>query len=151
MFEPAVLQRSHDLTKMSQLWNKQMSNQVQEMYVPGSQNGFSVLNGGTAEENPSTIQGRVPGWKQVGQTFVASDSKVDTQDFDKLVSTALHQGIVSNPFCNGDGIGLRMFKSPYIMIICLKQCLQMPTTMFDHHNVIQCNDSIKLIIVSIFS
>lgn len=104
MFEPAVLQRSHDLTKMSQLWNKQMSNQVQEMYVPGSQNGFSVLNGGTAEENPSTIQGRVPGWKQVGQTFVASDSKVDTQDFDKLVSTALHQGIVSNPFRNGDGI-----------------------------------------------
>jgi hypothetical protein len=92
MFEPAVLQQSHDFTKMSQLWNKQMSNQLQEMYVPGSQNGFSVLNGGTAEENPSTIQGRVPGWKQVGQTFVASDSKVDTQDFDKLVSNSFASG-----------------------------------------------------------
>jgi len=89
---------------MSLLWNKQMSNQLQEMYVPGSQNGFSVLNGGTAEENPSTIQGRVPGWKQVGQTFVASDSKVDTQDFDKLLSTALHQDNISNPFRNADGI-----------------------------------------------
>ncbi len=56
-----------------------------EVYVPGSQNGFSVPNGGTAEENPSFIQGRVQGWKQVGQTFVASDSKFGTRDFNKLV------------------------------------------------------------------
>ncbi len=126
MFEPAVLQQSHNLTKMSQLWNKQMSNRVQEMYVPGSQNECSVLNGGTAEENPSTIQGRVPVWKQVGQTFVASDSKVDTKILIKLFLQLCIRALYQIHFAMEMELRLRMFKSSYIMSICLKQCLQMP-------------------------
>ncbi len=130
-----------------------------EVYVPGSQNGFSAPNGGKAEENLSTIQGRVQGWKQVGQTFIASDYKVGTQDFEKLVSTALHQDIVSNPFRNGDGIEaedvqkfLHYGHLPKAMFADAKSLkMSMPTTMFDRHNVIQCNQSIISMIVSTFS
>jgi hypothetical protein len=130
-----------------------------EVYVPGSQNGFSVPNGGTAEENLSTIQGRVQEWKQVGQTFVASDYKVGTQDFEKLVSTALHEDILSNPFHNGDGIEAEdvqnflhydhLSKAMFANANSLK--MSMPTAMFDHHHVIQCHHNIISRIVLTFS